>query len=447
MNKITKKNLKTFSRKFNKKKTNKVLKNVNTKNNFRNLVLKSDYAQDKKRVFKNKINIDTKITNQESSGRCWLFAFLNVMRLKMIKKYKLENFEFSQNYLFFYDRLEKANYYLNYIIANKNKKLNDIKLIHTFDKLTNDGGQWNMFVNLIEKYGIVPKTNMDDHYHSKNTEELNTFFNNFLRKAALQIRSHKPQDLSKNKQKIINELLYDCYKILVIFLGDPPTKITWEYYKKGKKNTTTKMVNNISPLDFYKKYVPYKAKDKICLINYPCEQAPFHNLYNVELAHNIVGEKEQNYINVPIDTMVDAVKKSIDNDEAVWVGVDFDKFRSYEDGYLDREGFNYKDVFGFDNVMDKCDSMDYRQSAPDHAVVLRGYNFEKGKTNGFLVENSWGEKSGYKGNYYMAHDWFKNYVFEAVIDKKCVSKKVLDVLNKRPKLLPYWSPFGNLLEK
>ena len=370
----------------------------------------------------------------------------------MIKKYDLEEFEFSQNYLFFYDKLEKANYYLKYIFDNKTTKLDDLKLIHMLDNVTNDGGQWNMFVNLIEKYGIVPKTNMDDHYHSKNSGDLNTFYNDFLRKAAKRIRSS-----GENKDKLLQELLYECYKILTIFLGEPPQKISWEYYKKkdNKKNKELNIyqsVNNITPLDFYKKHVPYDAKTKVCLINYPCPNIPFYKLYNVELGANIFGGSQQNYINVPINVMINATKKSIDLEEAVWTGADFDKFRSSKEGYLDKEGFNYEDVFEFNNVMDKCDSLDYRQSKPEHAIIIRGYNFGKGIKNGFLVENSWGEedkgsnKNEFKGNYYMAEDWFKDYVYLIVVDKKCVFKQELDVLKNKPIVLPYWSPFGELLK-
>ena len=228
---ITRKNLIEFSKKFNKTRTNKVLKNVNTKGNLNNLIIKSDYLQNKKQTFKNYINIDTKITDQHHSGRCWLFAFLNIIRIPMIKKYNLKDFEFSQNYLFFYDKLEKANFFLNFMIKNKNTDLNDLKMIYMLKRLTNDGGQWNMFVNLIEKYGIVPKTNMDEHFHSKNTEELNNFYNDFLRTAAHTIKNNKTSNLNNLK----NELLSKCYKILVLFLGEPPKKITWEYYKKGKK--------------------------------------------------------------------------------------------------------------------------------------------------------------------------------------------------------------------
>ena len=458
VNNITYKNLKTYSYNFNKQKTNKVLKNVNTKSHFKNLILKSDYQQNKKQVFKKVINVEASITDQKNSGRCWLFAFLNIIRFKMIQKYNLlPSFEFSQNYLFFYDKLEKANYYLNFILENYSVNLETldyntetIKSIHMLQNLTDDGGHWNVFVNLIEKYGIIPKSNMDEDFHSSNSNELEIFYDDYLRKCGHKIKTTSKNDLAKNKQKILDEMLSECYKILVLFLGEPPSIITWEYYEKKSRNNKTqtlkaKLIANISPLEFYKKYVPYNAKDKICLINYPCKQVPFYKLYNVEMTFNIVGASEQNFINVPINIMSDAVKKSIDNEEAVWVGVDFDKYISLKDGFLDKDGFDYDDVFGFNNYMKKCDALNYMQSSPTHAVIIKGYNFDNSKTNGFLVENSWGEKNGFKGNYYMANSWFEDYTYQVVVDKKCVSKQILNVLKQKPIILPYFSPFGALL--
>ena len=249
---ITYKKLKQFSKKFNKTRTNKVLKNVNSNNNFKSLITKADYNQNKRTSFKNIINIKTKITDQKNSGRCWIFAFLNVVRIPMIKKYDLSpDFEFSQNYLFFYDKLEKANYFLNYIYFTKNQnihnmknyKINDLKVINMLDNLTNDGGSWIMFCQLIKKYGIIPKSNMDDDYHSTNSKELNIFFNNFLRKAAKTVRESK-----LTKDKIISSLLEDCYKILVIFLGEPPKNSLGNIIKKIVQILTnqTQLIKNIN---------------------------------------------------------------------------------------------------------------------------------------------------------------------------------------------------------
>ena len=451
--KITYKNIAKFSQNFNKKRTNKVFKNANTKSNFENIITKSDYIQNKKRVFKKFIDVKTNPTNQENSGRCWLFAFLNIIRINMIKKYNLDNFEFSQNYLFFYHNLEQANYFLNYIYDNKNKKINntnnynleDIKKIYILDNLISDGGQWKLFYGLVKKYGLIPKTSMDDHYHSKNTKQLKIFYNNFLRKAAYEINNSNIK-----KEILLNKILQDCYKILVMFLGEPPKKITWQYYTKIKSKNNEKkiqkVIENISPIDFYKKIVPYNVDNKICLINYPCKEMKYYKSYDLDLGYEVLGEKKQTMINIPINIMFDLCKKSIDNNEGVWCGIDWNKYRSTREGFLDKEGFNYNDLFGFNNDMKKCDVLNYRQGFPTHAVILRGYNFEKGKTNGFLVENSHGkEEKGFKENYYMSENWFYDFVFMIVVDKNIVNKKILKCLNQKPIVLPFWSPFGNLL--
>ena len=463
VNKLTYKLISNFSHKFNKNKTNKIIKNFNTKTGFKNVLLKSDYLQDKKKTYTNLIDVQSKISDQKQSGRCWIFAFLNIIRYKMIKKYKLApEFEFSQNYLFFFDKLEKANYYLTYIIDTYDVNIDTIqsndkvvKLIHILDNLTDDGGRWNVFVNLIEKYGIVPKTNMDDNFHSANSDELKNFYNDFIRKCAHKIKTTPKNELIKNRNSILNSMLLECYKILVVFLGEPPTKITWEYYEEYKdKSKKAKMIKNISPLDFYKKYVPYNAKNKICLINYPCKEAPFFKQYDVELSFDVLGEKRRGLINVPIDYLIDATKKSIDNQEAVWVGLDIDKYISHKHSFMDKEAFDYDSIFGFNNSMDKCESLSYRQTAPVHAMVIKGYNLTNSKTNGFLVENSWGDKMfekedtvDYDGNYYMSESWFKDFTFQVVIDKKYLPKKIVPLINQKATILPYWSPFGALLRR
>lgn len=463
VNKLTYKLISNFSQKFNKNKTNKIIKNFNTKSDFKNVLLKSDYLQDKKKTYTNLIDVQSKISDQKQSGRCWIFAFLNIIRYKMIKKYKLApDFEFSQNFLFFFDKLEKANYYLTYIIdtydvsvetIQSNDKL--VKLIHILDNLTDDGGRWNVFVNLIEKYGIVPKTNMDDNFHSANSEDLKNFYNDFIRKCAHRIKTTPKNELIKNRNTLLNSMLLECYKILVVFLGEPPTKITWEYYEESKdKSKKAKIIKNISPLDFYKKYVPYNAKNKICLINYPCKEAPFFKQYDIQMSFDVLGEKRRGLINVPIEYLIEATKKSIDNQEAVWIGLDIDKYISHKHSFMDKEAFDYDSIFGFDNAMSKCDSLNYRQTAPVHAMVIKGYNLSNSKTNGFLVENSWGDKMfekeddvEYDGNYYMSESWFKDFTFQIVIDKKFLPKKIVPLINQKSTLLPYWSPFGALLRR
>ena len=468
MNKLTNKLIKNFSKRFNKNTTNKVFKNINTKTNFRNLVIKADYIQSNQDKFTNQINIKTNITNQHHSGRCWLFAMLNVIRLKMIDKYKIENFELSENYLFFYDRLEKANYFFNIIAKNYKKDfINDVKIISILKDKTNDGNHWNMFSNLINKYGIVPKDAMNDHFHSKNTHELNIFYNNFLSKMAQNIVISLRKNANLDINKLINTILKDCYKILVIFLGEPPKTFDWEYYitnnnknkandkQIDKFNNNLKLIkiNNLTPLEFYKNYVNYNVNDKVCLINYPCKDYKYYKSYTIDGIPNFVGAKNINYINVPQNVIEKAIIKSIDNNEAIWCGIDWGKFNTKEYSVLDQNAFNYKDIFGFNNEMDKCDGLTYRQSTSTHAVVIRGYN--KNNNNNidkFKVENSHGnsfseyKKFKYNGYYVMSNDWFNKYLYIAVIDKNYLDKKVLDCLNTKPFVLSYYTPFSALMK-
>lgn len=432
---ITSKNLKKYSKNFNNNKTNKILKNVNTKGQFFKLVEKADYKQKNKQSFKKFIDVDSFVTDQKKSGRCWLFSALNVIRFKMIKKYKLKNFEFSETYLAFYDKIEKANHFVNLIIKYKHLSNNDNKLIHILNDSVSDGGTWIIFKNLVNKYGLIPKNNMKDLYHSVNSHELEIFLSNYLKKAAKIIRSTDNKDMNNLKQKILN----DCYKILVIFLGEPPKNITWEYYSTNKNKKKYNILENITPIEFYKKYVPYNVDNKINLINYPCK--PYYKNYNNEICMYI----DDAYLNVPIEIFHQLCIKSIDNNEAVMIAVDWNKFRTEKNGFLDQNAFNYKDVFGFDNIMNKCDSLIYRNSYPNHAITIKGYTNDKTKkNNGFYIENSHGKKSGFDGYYYMSNDWFNLYVYGIVIDKKILPKKIKKYINTKIISLPYNDPFNNL---
>ena len=230
-----------FSKKFNENNTNLLAKNSISSNPLKNVLMNQDILQKRRKIFSKKIDIESKVSDQESSGRCWLFAFLNVIRLKMIKKYKLPSeFEFSQNYLFFWDNFEKANFFLHNMIALKKEPI-DSRLISYF--LTNpisDGGQYNMIISLVNKYGIIPKVCMAETYHSSNSSELDEVLSNKLRDYAEKIRNSSNFD--------IKHALEEIYRLIVIFLGEPPKDIVWEFYnnKKYKKIATT-------PLQFYKK--------------------------------------------------------------------------------------------------------------------------------------------------------------------------------------------------
>lgn len=433
-------NLNKFSKKFNSNQKNKLAKNAVTNTPLDKVLLDRNQYQNLNEIFSKKIQINTSPTDQKNSGRCWLFAFLNVIRLNMIKRYKLsENFQLSQTYLYFYDKLEKSNFFLNNIIKTKNLDINDEYIRILLQEPVSDGGQWNMLVNLINKYGIIPKDNMKETYQSEHSGNMNKFLNSKLREFALKIRNHKNNKFTN----LLKDMLSEIYKILVIFLGEPPKHIKWQYYKNKKK--THKKTNMLTPLQFYKKYTHFNANKYVCLINVPLKTKPYYNLYNIKYFGNVLEGNNTNYVNIPIKIMKQLVEKSINNNEAVWFGCDVGQYYSRELGILDTEAFNFNTIFDTDINLNKGDKLLLRDSAVTHAMVIKGFNKDKKNIDRWLVENSWGKNTGTEGNFIMSDTWFDNYVYEIVINKKYLDKKILDVLDKEPILLEPWDPIGNLL--
>jgi bleomycin hydrolase len=441
MEPITVKNIELFSQEFNSKKENIISKNAISNNKLLDIIKERDIIQQRNNVFSKHIDIEVKNTNQKNSGRCWIFAFLNLLRLDMIKKYKLEDtFEFSQNYLFFWDKLEKSNFFIYNIINTKKYSVESREVKHLLSEPVSDGGQWNMLTNLVNKYGVIPKTLMNETFGSCNSEELSFVLNNKLRSIAFDIRNRRVT------KKDINEYLGDIYKILVLFLGEPPKKITWEYYSLKDEKKKYHIMKDISPKIFYEKYVPYNINDMVCLVNAPCKSKPFYNLFNLKNCGNVIEGVNTNFINIPINEMLRIAKKSLDNKKAIWFGSDVDKYLDNKIGILDSNFLNYNSIFGDFIKIDKGDRLDYCTSSVSHAMILKGYDSINNKIIKWLVENSWGDDNELEGDLIMSNDWFKDYVFEIVVNKKFVSKKILNVLDKKPIELDPWDPLGLLLK-
>ena len=467
--------LKEFSSEFNNNKIYGISKNAITNTSLNKILLNSNYIQQKHNdIFEKKIPIELTITDQENSGRCWIFAYLNVLRLKIVKRYNLPNdFEFSQTYLFFYDQLEKSNLFLKHIIDTRKKDLNSRIIIHLLSQPISDGGQYNMLINLINKYGLIPKTSMRETFQSNNTNKFSKILNNKLREHAKIIREMSDSEF-KNINTYVKNVMSEIYRLCVIFLGEPPHRITWEYYtkknrkssKKGKhiskkrhkkrKKTQKggslkqyKINKNITPIEFYKKYVKYDLNNVICLINNPIR--PYYKLYNATFFNNMVDGVDTNYVNIPIDIMKTITRKSLDSNEAVWFSCDVSKFSSSSQGILDQKAFNYKDTLGIDIMTNKKEQLNYFISEINHAMVFKGYTKDKDSKDTtikkWLVENSWGSNSGLHGNLIMSDQWFDDYVFEIVVDKRFCPKNITNILKSKAILLDPWDPFGNLLIK
>jgi bleomycin hydrolase len=426
--------IKEFSKKFNENNTNLLAKNSISSNPLKNVLINQNILQKRRKIFSKKIDVESKIADQESSGRCWLFAFLNVIRLKMIKKYKLSpEFEFSQNYLFFWDKFEKANFFLHNMIELKKEPLESRIISYFLSNPISDGGQYNMIISLVKKYGLIPKVCMAETYHSSNSSELDDVLNNKLRDYTEKIRNSSNFD--------IKQALEEIYRLLVIFLGEPPKDIVWEYY------TNKKIYKKIAatPLQFYKKYVPFRVDDMITLINAPIKNRPFYNLYDIKYFGNILNGEKTNYINCPIDDIITISKKSIDGGDAFFFGSDININFNTNTGLMNNDLYNFDKFFQFKIDMDKGKRLEYGISRINHAMILRGYNEENKKVNRWLVENSWGDFGEFNGDIVMNHNWFIENVFEIVINKKYIPKNIRDVLKKKPILLEPWDCFGELM--
>ena len=463
-----------------------VSKNAIGNSNFKKVVIDRNFIQkDTKDLFSKKIDINVKPTDQEESGRCWMFAMLNVIRLDMIKKMDLDSdFEFSQNYLFFYFKLEQANYFLKLVKDFRHEDIDSRMNLLLFDNPVEDGGHFQMFADLVNKYGLVPKSIMDDSVQTKNTSYLNGLLKTMLREAAVKIRESRAETV---RDKIIEETLSKVYNVLVVFLGEPPSQFDWEYYKqsndspsnkkksrkrnketpdKKKRNSVTphrfskkrknkrvkkggsnehyKIIRDLTPKLFAKKYVPFNADDYVVLIDYPNRN--ILRRYNVDYSKTMVDGSETNYINVPIDNIKHITKKSIDGGSAVWFGCDVGKYSSNFLGIMDKDMFKYKEVLGYDLEAEKDKTLESYITELSHAMVIKGYTSRDKRVINWMVENSWGDSTGKNGNYKMADSWFTDFVMMVAVKKKYVPRKILAVLKTKPLRLPVWCPFGGLMK-
>ena len=383
-----------------------------------------------------------KTTNQKASGRCWGFAALNLMRIELAKKYDLADFEFSQSYFMFYDKLEKSNYFLENILSTLDDSFDSRIIMWLVDNPIQDGGQWDMFVNLMEKYGIVPQSVMPESMHSSNSRAMNQIITRKLREFASILRKEHHQGKTINElRKIKISMMKVVYNMLCTFLGKPPLKFDWQIKDKKKKY---KRFDNLTPLSFLDKHVPINLKDKVCLIHCPMSNKKFNELYTVKFLGNVAEGQTIKYLNVSIDEMKDATIKSLKNNEAVWFGCDVGKMFHRDIGIMYEGIYKYDLLFGSKFSMTKATKLEYGDSQMTHAMLFTGVDLYKSKPTKWRVENSWGAKGGDKGYYLMTDDWFDEYNYEVVIDKKYLPKKMLKLFDKKPIKLSPWDPMGAL---
>ena len=373
------------------------------------------------------------ITNQKSSGRCWLFTGLNVLRAKMIDKYDLPGMEFSQNFNSFYDLLEKSNLFLQAIIDTKDLPLEDRKVDWLLKNAIGDGGQFTGVSNLIMKYGVVPKEAMPETYQSDNTGQLGMILKWKLREYALELRAMKANKTAERKEAMLTEI----YRILVECLGVPPTEFEWTRYDKAGKVVSTK---KYTPKSFYQEYIGDDLENNyIMVMNDPSRE--YNKVYEIEYDRHVYDGENWVYLNLPIEKVKELAIASIKDNTAMYFSCDVGKFSDRKKGTLDIKNMDYESLFRTKFPMDKKQRIQTFSSGSSHAMTLIAVDLdEAGKPKKWMVENSWGASSGYQGNLIMTDEWFDNYMFRVVVEKKYVPADIMKLMEQKPIMLPSWDP-------
>ena len=396
-----------------------------------------------------KFNVEVKntgISNQKNSGRCWLFTGLNVLRGRAMKKLGNKNFFLSQVHLFFYDQLEKANLFLQGVIDTKDLPFEDRKVDWLFSNPLSDGGQFTGVSNLIVKYGLVPSDAMPETYQSNNTSNMATLLKLKLREDGLDLRKAyadgrakigkgpkkdvekglKTLDAQLQKMKV--EQLSEIYRMLALCLGEPVKEFMYE----GKKYT---------PVSFYEEFIGEDLENNyVMIMNDPCRE--YGKVYEIDYDRHVYDGHNWLYVNLPVERIKEMAIASIKDNTAMYFSCDVGKFLDRKKGVLDIANFDYESLMGVTFGMDKKERVQTHASGSSHAMTLIAVDIceETGKPVKWMVENSWGPSSGYQGCLIMTDEWFNEYMFRLVVEKKYVPADVLEMLEQKPELLPAWDP-------
>lgn len=397
-------------------------------------------------AFKFSIDIKTmKAADQQSSGRCWLFAATNVLREHLAKALNVEQFELSQSYLAFWDKFERCNYFFEAVLETAGLPLTDrtVNYILT-DGGVSDGGQWDMFAALVRKYGVVPKDAMPETYQSSHTGSMNSVLRRYLHKNALGLRRLAESGASAEELEARKRvLLGKCWAFLASCYGQPPAAFDFEYVDKEKAYHRDE---GMTPLSFRDKYIGDFLDDCVSVINAPTADKPYDRIYTVKYLGNVAEDRGLRHLNLPMEELKAAVLRQLEAGEIVWFGSDCGKYGDREAGVWDDASFQVELVTGLDEDMDKADMLDSCESRMNHAMCLTGVNIGPGRRpNRWKIENSWGTERGHEGYYVASDSWFDRFVYQAVVHKKYLGEKAA-MFDTEPVVLDPWDPIGSLAD-
>ncbi|WEV42785.1 C1 family peptidase [Bifidobacterium sp. ESL0682] len=457
----------------------------------KNGVIKAATSYEGTRELTHDFSIELKqgsITDQQRSGRCWMFASLNTLRYELMHRWKLEDFEFSETYLFFWDKFEKSNTYLENVLAT----LDEPTESRTFEAINaypaDDGGWWQMFANLVNKYGLMPKSAYPESANSKDSDAFTQYLTTKLHQDAIELRERHSKGASIDELRTLKKrYMEDIYRICVIALGEPPAKFDWrartkddedddktEAQKSGPKfdkasktsDGSTQLdsaktdANNksdnaqgesgiderkqivehdITPLEFYHKYVPVDVNDFVTLCNNPMKERTFYTNYELKYSTNVAESGDLSFTNVPIDVLRQAAVDQVKAGHPIWFACDCMQYCVRDGGYFSKQAVRVDELFGTDFNIDKANGLKYGDYPSNHAMTITGVNLdENGKPNRWKIENSWGKSTGTDGYYVADGEWFDQFVTEVIIRKEFLDAKTLKATQAEPVKLDPW---------
>ena len=430
-----------FKNVFDTSETSSLMQNVVTQRDVNEVALNRGIVTESVHSFSNLLD-DWSVTNQARSGRCWMFAGLNMFRVESKDVLNVKEFEFSQNYLMFWDKIERANFLLEAIIDTADKPIDDRTVSWLLQRGVEDGGQWDMFVSLVKKHGVVPKSVMPETESSSNSMRMNSMLNYQYRQGAKKIRDLYAQesgvdDMRESKKDTLSAM----YQILAIHLGSPPDQFFWQW---RDKDGGFQRDGDMTPMEFAEKYIVTPMDDYVCLVHDPRKSNPYGKTFTIQYLGNVVDGPPIKYINVSIDVMKDIACRMIQDGKPVWMGCDTGKQMHRDLGIWDAELFDYPGVYETEFSMDKSERLEYHQTRMTHAMLFTGVDLVDGKPRRWRVENSWNDKVGDKGFCLMNDSWFAEYMFEISAPKSYLPKDILDAWDDEPIILPPWDPMGSL---
>ncbi|MFF1818310.1 aminopeptidase C [Kribbella sp. NPDC058245] len=384
---------------------------------------------------------DWKVTNQKKSGRCWLFAGLNLLRVGAAEKLGVKDFEFSQNYLLFWDKFERSNFFLEAIIETADRDVDDRTVAHLLSDPIGDGGQWNMFVALVRKHGLVPKSAMPETESSSSTGQLNDTLRKLLRQGARDLRALGGDTEAQRERK--RELLTTIHRALSIHLGTPPQKFLWQWKDSDKgfhrDGWTT-------PAEFAAAYVQVPVDDYVCLVHDPRESSPVGKTFTVDYLGNVIDAPPVVYLNVEIDLMKKLTQDAIVGGEPVWFGCDVGKQMNGDLGIWDANLYDFGSVYDTTFTLNKAERLLHHETLMTHAMLFTGVDVVDGEPRRWRVENSWGDEKADSGFWTMNDSWYGEHVFEIAVRRSALPADLQARLTDEPIVLPAWDPMGALAD-